>query len=639
MTHTNFRGAAITVVTDDSRDALLTAIGKATLDDRYLLPGENYQGMFARVAAAYSNDSAMAQRVYDYMSRHWFMPATPVLSNGGTSRGNPISCFLNDVEDSLEGIARTYNENIWLAARGGGIGTYWGAVRSIGEPVGEVGETSGVVPFIKVQDSLTLGISQGSLRRGSAAVYLDIHHPEIEEFIDIRRPQGDPNRRSLNIHHGIMIDDKFMNAVMEGGEYDLISPKTGETVRTVDARALWIKALTARLETGEPYLVFTDTVNRKVPEIYKRLGLKVRQSNLCSEIALHTGRDHLGNERTAVCCLSSVNAATSREWFGNRQFVKDVLLFLDNVLQDFIDRTDGVPGFERARYAAMRERSIGLGMMGFSTHLQQENIPFEHTLAHYENRRLWGWLRRTADEINIEVADELGACPDGIDAGINHRWTHMFSIAPTASISLICGTVTPMTDPYPANVFTQKTLSGSFEVRNKVLEDRLRWYADMHFDHFGDPPEQTANAKAIFLDQAWAAIKRASGSVQGLPFMTDHDKQVFKTWIEIDQLWVIQHAKARAEFICQMASVNISLPADVHKKDLHELHMKAWRDGVPSLYYLRSRSTQRAIQATHVAGEMPQPTEPHEVALVDRGEPAPMVEADDGKYEECLVCQ
>ena len=639
MNRKNLRGEAMTIATDDSRDALLTDFGKATLKERYLLKGETFQGMFARVSAAYSNDSEMAQRIYDYMSQHWFMPSTPILSNGGTERGNPISCFLNDVEDNLQGIAKTWNENVWLAARGGGIGTYWGGVRSIGEKIGDVGETSGVIPFIKVQDSLTLGISQGSLRRGSAAVYLDMHHPEIEEFLDIRRPQGDVNRRSLNIHHGVMIDDKFMQAVLDEQDYDLISPKDGSVRATVSARSLWFKLLLSRLETGEPYMVFTDTVNRSRPEVYKALGLKVRQSNLCSEIALHTGKDHLGNDRTAVCCLASVNADTSDQWFGNEQFIRDVLMFLDNVLQSFIDRTEGVTGFERARYSAMRERSIGLGMMGFSSFLQRKSIPYEHTLAHYENRRLYGWMSKTAAIVNEKAAFELGACPDAIDAGLKLRWSHVFAVAPTASISIIAGTVSPANDPHPANVFTQKTLSGSFKVKNTVLEERLKWYADIHFDHFGDDAERSATAKSLFIEQAWLHIERNEGSVQALPFLTDHDKLVFKTWEELDQNWVITHAAARAPFIDQMASNNLFMPADVEKKILHDVHMSAWRKGVPSLYYLRSRSLQRATQATNVAGELPQPTAPREIVMVDRGAHGPVMEIDYRQEEECLVCQ
>ncbi|WP_397590167.1 ribonucleotide reductase N-terminal alpha domain-containing protein, partial [Sphingorhabdus sp.] len=302
------------VVTDSSRDALLTEFGKDTLQDRYLLPGESYQDLFARVASAYSDDEAHAQRLYDYISRLWFMPATPVLSNGGTGRGLPISCYLNSVDDSLEGIVNTWNENVWLASRGGGIGTYWGNVRGIGEPVGLNGKTSGIIPFVRVMDSLTLAISQGSLRRGSAACYLDVSHPEIEEFLEIRKPSGDFNRKALNLHHGVLLSDEFMEAVRAGEEFNLRSPKTGEVRSTVDARSLFQKLVETRLATGEPYIIFSDTVNNAMPKHHRDLGLKVSTSNLCSEITLPTGRDHLGNDRTAVCCLSSLNLETWDEW-------------------------------------------------------------------------------------------------------------------------------------------------------------------------------------------------------------------------------------------------------------------------------------------------------------------------------------
>ena len=348
------------VEVDRSRDALLTDFGKTTLEDRYLLPGESYQDMFARVATAYADDADHAQRIYDYISQLWFMPATPVLSNGGADRGLPISCFLNSVSDSLEGIVGSWNENVWLAANGGGIGTYWGGVRSIGERVKGQGQTSGIIPFIRVMDSLTLAISQGSLRRGSAAVYLDIYHPEIEEFLEIRKPSGDFNRKSLNLHHGISITDAFMEAVRDGADFGLLSPKTGEVVKLVDARTLWQKILEIRLQTGEPYLIFSDTVNRAMPQHQRDLGLSVRQSNLCSEIMLHTGPDHVGKERTAVCCLSSLNAESFMEWREHPTFIEDVLRFLDNVLQDFIDRAP--PAMEPARYAAMRG---GSGCHGF----------------------------------------------------------------------------------------------------------------------------------------------------------------------------------------------------------------------------------------------------------------------------------
>lgn len=640
MTITNYRGVRIDVVVDHSRDDLLTEFGKTTLSDRYLMPGESYQDMFARVAGYYADDSIVAQRLYDAMSRLWFMPATPILSNGGTDRGLPISCFLNAVEDSIEGIRDTWAENVMLAARGGGIGTYWGGVRSIGEGIADLGETSGIIPFIKVQDSLTLAISQGSLRRGSSAVYLDIRHPEIEEFLEIRKPTGgDFRRKALDIHHGVMIDDEFMVAVRDGLEIELRSPKDGSVRKVVKARDIWMKLLQVRVETGEPYVVFSDTVNRKRPEVYKRNGLSVRQSNLCSEIALHTGLDHHGHERTAVCCLSSFNVFKADEWFGDEQFVRDVLIFLDNVLTDFINKTDGVPGFEKARYSAMRERSIGAGMMGFVSYLQSKGIIYESAIAQAQNIRLWKWLRLTGDKINAEVAGERGSCPDAIDAGLVQRWSHMFAVAPTASISIICGTISPGLEHFAANIFTQKTLSGSFLVRNPVLDDRLDWYADQTFDHFlEDGADLLAQTKAGWKADVWKSIEANEGSVQHLPFMTAHDKEVFRTFEEADMVWAIEHAAKRAPFIDQMASNNVFLPGDVHKRDLHNLHMKAWRDGVPSLYYVRSKSLQRASNPTHLAGEMPQPSAAHEVVLVDRG-PAIGPLNDDSRYEACLACQ
>src|SRR5689334_24632498 len=382
------------VKTDAKRDELLTEFGKDTLRDRYLLPGEGYQDLFARVAAAYSDDAEHAQRIYDYISKLWFMPATPVLSNGGADRGLPISCFLNGVSDSLDGIVETWNENVWLASNGGGIGTYWGSVRSIGEKVGQNGQTSGIIPFIRVMDSLTLAISQGSLRRGSAACYLDIHHPEIEEFLEVRKPAGDFNRKSLNLHHGINISDEFMEAVRQDAPFQLKSPKSQLPVKEVNARKLWQKILELRLQTGEPYIIFSDTVNKQMPSHQKKLGLKVRQSNLCSEIMLHTGLDHNGRERTAVCCLSSLSAETFLEWEKEPQFLEDVFRFLDNVLQDFIERAP--PEMERAIYAAMRERSVGLGLMGFHSFLQKQNVSMESAMAKVWNNRIFKNLRRGA---------------------------------------------------------------------------------------------------------------------------------------------------------------------------------------------------------------------------------------------------
>ena len=422
---------------DRSRDDLLTDFGKKTLEDRYLLAGESYQDMFARVATAFSDDAEHAQRVYDYMSKLWFMPATPVLSNGGADRGLPISCFLNALGDSLDGIQSVWNENVALASNGGGIGTYWGGVRSIGEKVKGAGQTSGIIPFIRVMDSLTLAISQGSLRRGSAAVYLDIHHPEIEEFLEIRKPSGDFNRKSLNLHHGISITDEFMEAVRDGQMFGLRSPKNDEVIREVDARSLWQKILEIRLQTGEPYLIFSDTVNRQMPQHQKDLGLSVKQSNLCAEIMLHTGRDHLGVDRTAVCCLSSVNAETFLEWREEPKFIEDVMRFLDNVLEDFIRRAP--PAMAAAVYSAKRERSVGLGLMGFHSFLQGQGVAFESAMAKSWNMRLFKHLRREADKASRLLAEEKGPCEDAAERGVMERFSPKLAIAPTASISIICG--------------------------------------------------------------------------------------------------------------------------------------------------------------------------------------------------------
>ncbi len=589
------------VEVDRTRDSLLTEFGKTTLQDRYLLPGESYQDMFARVATAYADDAEHAQRVYDYISRLWFMPATPVLSNGGAERGLPISCFLNSVGDSLDGIVSTWNQNVWLAANGGGIGTYWGGVRSIGEKVKGQGQTSGIIPFIRVMDSLTLAISQGSLRRGSAAVYLDIHHPEIEEFLEIRKPSGDFNRKSLNLHHGVSITDEFMEAVRDGALFALRSPKTGETVRQVEARSLWQKILEIRLQTGEPYLIFADTVNRAMPQHQRELGMKVRQSNLCSEIMLHTGPDHLGNERTAVCCLSSVNAEKFLEWRDDPRFIEDVMRFLDNVLQDFIDSAP--PSMEPAVYSARRERSVGLGLMGFHSFLQSQNVPFESALAKSWNMRLFKHLRREADRASRTLAQERGPCPDAEERGMMERFSHKLAIAPTASISIICGGTSAGIEPIPANCYTHKTLSGSFAVKNEHLERLLV-------------------AKGRNTPETWASILEHEGSVQHLEFLSQDEKDLFKTAFELDQRWIVELAADRTPEVCQSQSVNIFLPGDVDKWDLHMLHWSAWERGVKSLYYLRSKSVQRAAYAGSEIAEAV------EKALGGKTD-----------YEECLACQ
>ncbi len=583
-----------------SRDALLTEFGKTTLKDRYLLAGESYQDMFARVATAYADDADHAQRVYDYISTLWFMPATPVLSNGGAGRGLPISCFLNAVPDSLDGIVNVWNENVALASNGGGIGTYWGGVRSIGEKVKGAGQTSGIIPFIRVMDSLTLAISQGSLRRGSAAVYLDVFHPEIEEFLEIRKPSGDFNRKSLNLHHGINITDEFMEAVRDGAKFALRSPKDHSPVREVDARSLWQKILEIRLQTGEPYLIFADTVNRAMPAHQRELGLKVRQSNLCSEIVLHTGKDHLGQDRTAVCCLSSVNAEKFLEWRDHPTFVEDVMRFLDNVMQDFIESAPDA--MSAAVYAAERERSVGLGLMGFHSFLQAQGVPFESAMAKSWNMRICKTLRRQADAASRTLAAERGPCPDAAEKGVMERFSHKLAIAPTASISIICGGTSAGIEPIPANIYTHKTLSGSFAVKNPYLEQLLE-------------------AKGQNTDAVWGTILENEGSVQHLDVLSADEKDVYKTAFELDQRWIVEMAADRTPEICQSQSVNVFLAGDIDKWDLHMLHWTAWERGCKSLYYLRSKSVQRAAFA---GGEK------MEAALRIEGKT---------DYEECLACQ
>ncbi|WP_418361285.1 ribonucleoside-diphosphate reductase subunit alpha [Tardibacter chloracetimidivorans] len=592
------------VTVDRDRDSLLTDFGRETLNDRYLLPGESYQDIFARVAAAYADDAEHAQRVYDYISKLWFMPATPVLSNGGTGRGLPISCYLNSVDDSLEGIVNTWNENVWLASRGGGIGTYWGSVRGIGEPVGLNGKTSGIIPFVRVMDSLTLAISQGSLRRGSAACYLDVSHPEIEEFLEIRKPSGDFNRKALNLHHGVLITDAFMEAVREGATWDLVSPKDGSKRAEVDARALFQKLVETRLATGEPYIVFIDKVNATMPTHHRELGLKVSTSNLCSEITLPTGRDHLGNDRTAVCCLSSLNLETWDQWNGDKQFIEDVMRFLDNVLQDYIDRAPDE--MARAKYSASRERSVGLGVMGFHSFLQARGIPFESAMAKSWNLKVFKHINAKVNEASMMLAQERGPCPDAADMGVMERFSCKMAIAPTASISIICGGTSACIEPIPANVYTHKTLSGSFVVRNPYLEKLLV-------------------AKAKNGEQTWNSILEKGGSVQHLEFLTQEEKDVFKTSFEIDQRWILELAGDRSPFIDQAQSLNLFIPADVEKWDLLMLHFRAWELGIKSLYYLRSKSIQRAGFAGGVEADN----------TIDLRQ----IEVETRDYDECLACQ
>ncbi len=587
---------------DYSMDKNLTEYSIATLEDRYLMPGERPQDLFARVANYYGDDDAHSKRLYEYMSKLWFMPATPILSNGGTERGLPISCFLNESGDSLEGISDLWFENVWLASNGGGIGSYWGNVRSVGEKVGVNGKTSGIIPFIRVMDSLTFAISQGSLRRGSAAVYLPIHHPEIEEFIELRRPTGgDFNRKALNLHHGVVITDEFMNAVDKGEMFALRSPKDKHVVQEVDARALWIRLLSARIETGEPYLLFIDNVNKHIPQHHKDAGLKVKMSNLCSEITLPTGLDHHGNSRTAVCCLSSVNIEKYMDWKDHPTFIEDIMRFLDNVLSDFIQTAPEY--MKNAKYAASRERSVGLGVMGFHTFLQAQNIPIESVMSKVWNKKIFEQIRTQADAASKKLAEEKGACPDAEEFGVMERFSNKLAVAPTASISTIAGNTSPGIEPVAANSFVHKTLTGSVTVKNKYLRALLA-------------------QKGQDTEEIWSSITVNGGSVQQLGCLTEDEKAIFKTAYEIDQRWLVDLAADRTPYICQAQSLNLFLPSDVHKKTLHDLHFSAWKKGIKSLYYKRSKSIQRA--------------ESHQTKYTWDTAPS-SANASDG--EECLACQ
>ena len=600
----------ITLKIDRSKDENLTNFGKATLTDRYLGSNESFQDLFARVASTYADDNLHAQRLYNYISDLWFMPATPVLSNGGTERGLPISCFLNEAGDSLEGILDLWSENVWLAARGGGIGSYWGNLRSIGEKIGKVGKTSGIIPFIKVMDSLTLAISQGSLRRGSAACYLPIDHPEIEEFIEMRRPTGgDVNRRSLNLHHGVLVTDDFMRAVETDGQWALRSPKDKSVQSTISARNLWIRLLTARVETGEPYIIYIDTVNRQIPQHHKLAGLKVKTSNLCSEITLPTGIDNDGRDRTAVCCLSSLNLETYEEWKDNDQFVEDVMRFLDNVMTDFINKAPET--FKDAKYSAARERSVGLGVMGLHSFFQKNNIPFGSVMSKVWNKKIFKNIHEKVDAASVALAEERGSCPDAEEYGIKERFSNKTAIAPTASISIICGGASPGIEPIAANSYTHKTLSGSYNVRNRYLVKVLEKYGKNS-------------------DETWSSITTNQGSVSHLDFLTDEEKEVFKTAFEIDQRWIIELGADRTPHISQAQSINVFIPADIHKKDLHGIHFQAWKKGLKSLYYCRSKSIQRAENVN--SGSSTDVTK----NIYKRNQES---NNEENKYEECLSCQ
>ena len=589
-------------------EKLLDKFSLDTLRDRYFTGEETHaQEAFARASvfgATFKGvtDFELAQRLYNYSSRCWFMFSTPILSNGGTSRGLPISCFLNYVPDSRTGLSSHYDENIWLASSGGGIGGYWGDVRSNGVSTAHGSKSTGSIPFMHVVDSQMLAFNQGVTRRGSYAAYMNIWHPEIEEFINMRKESGgDINRKCLNLHNGVNINNDFLQAVENDEEWRLIDPKSNEAIKTINARDLWWQVLNARAETGEPYIVNLDTCNEALPQKQKDLGLAIKQSNLCSEITLPTDE-----ERTAVCCLSSVNLEHFDKWSKDKNFINDLVTMLDNVLQHFIDNAvdttqlgeynanfkrftkhirAGKEGFTKATYSAYRERSIGLGAMGFHAYLQSKQIPFESIYASGFNHKAFKHIKTKALEASQGLAESRGEAPDISGSGL--RNAHLLAVAPNASSSIICGGTSPSIEPYRANVYTHKTLSGSYQVKNKYLEKLFR----------------SKGIKGKKLTQLWKEIAGYDGSVQQLDILTAEEKEIFKTANEINQIWIVEHAYKRQDFICQSQSVNLFfiLPKATEPQAVHDDYMQYVNDvhwyganKLKSLYYFRSNAARNA---------------------------------------------
>jgi len=593
---------------DYNKEAKLDKFSIDTITDRYLWEEETYaQEAFARASifgATYKGrtDFALAQRLYTYSSDCWFMFSTPILSNGGTTRGLPISCFLNYVPDSRRGLSDHYDENIWLASSGGGIGGYWGNVRSNGIATRHGSRSTGSIPFMHVVDSEMLAFNQGVTRRGSYAAYTDISHPEIEEFINMRKESGgDINRKCLNIHNAINITNEFLKAVREDVEWRLIDPKSGEAVKTVSARALWWQILNARAETGEPYMINIDRCNEELPQGQKDLGLKINQSNLCSEIVLPTDE-----ERTAVCCLSSVNLEHFDKWKKKERFIGDLITMLDNVLEHFIEAivdTSGLGGYNanfkrfknyvrkekeglvKAAYSAYRERSLGLGAMGFHSYLQSKGLPFQSLQSTSTNHVMFSHIKERAVEATQRLAEERGEAPDV--HGSNHRNAHLLAVAPNASSSIICGGTSPSIEPYRANSFTHKTLSGSYQVRNKYLEKLLK--------------KKGLNVEER--EKVWKDITGANGSVQHLDILDEDEKEIFKTAPEINQIYLVEHAHMRQQYICQSQSVNLffTMPKATEPQEVHDDYLQYVNDvhwygmhKLKSLYYFRSEAARSA---------------------------------------------
>jgi ribonucleoside-diphosphate reductase alpha chain len=588
---------------DLSRDELFDKLGLARLRESYMREEEESpQERFAFVSLQFASNLEHAQRLYDYASKHWLSYSTPILSFGRSKKGMPISCFLNYINDTAEGLVENLSETNWLSMLGGGVGIGFGIRASDDKSVG-------VMPHLKTYDSSCLAYRQGRTRRGSYATYLDISHPDVIQFLEMRKPTGDQNVRCLNLHHGININDRFMELVERcmadpdaDDGWNLTDPHTGEIRDTISAKYLWQKILELRMETGEPYIHFIDTSNKHLPEFQKNLGLKIHQSNLCSEIILPTDKD-----RTAVCCLSSVNLEHYDSWSKNTMFLKDMAEMLDNVLQFFIDKAPDQVA--RAKFSAMRERSIGIGALGFHAYLQKNMIEWESWQATSANMRMFRHIRSKLDEANLELGTERGEAPDA--AGTGKRFSHVMAIAPNASSSIIMGNTSPSIEPFRANAYRQDTLSGSHLNKNKHLVGVIK------------SKIETGETKQTE-DEIWSSIISNDGSVQQLRFLTEEEKNVFKTSMEIDQRWLIDHASKRQEFIDQAQSLNLFFRPDVNKKYLHLVHFLAWKSGLKTLYYCRSEKVGKADKVSRRI----------ERDIIKESDMTALVES-----SECLACE
>jgi len=534
------------------------------LKDYYCLPDEDPQDALARAAMAYAyGDKEFAQRIYDYASRKWFMFSSPVLSNAPVGneapRGLPISCFLTYVDDTLESLIAHNSEVSWLSVKGGGVGGHWDSVRSSSD------KSPGPIPFLTVVDSQMTAYKQGKTRKGSYAAYLDVSHPDIIEFISIRVPTGgDSNRKCFNLFNAVNITDDFMEAVDSGSLWELKDPHSGEVKETIPARELWQRIIEARFRTGTPYINYIDTANRALPDSQKQLGLSIHGSNLCNEIHLPTN-----NERTAVCCLSSVNLEKYDEW-KDTTMVADLVKLLDNILEFFI--THAPDDISKAKYSAQQERAIGLGAMGFHGYLQLRHIPWEGVIASVVNNQMFATMHKQAEEATLQLGKERGEAPDMLGTG--RRNSHLFAIAPNANSSIICG-CSPSIEPTKSNAFAHRTRAGAHLVKNKYLEK--------HLESIGRNDEET-----------WSSIINHDGSVQHLDFLDEVTKDVYKTAFELDQHWVVDHSAQRQKYICQGQSVNLFFPAGVHKSYVNSVHLKSYKDGLKGLYYLRTSAGVKA---------------------------------------------